>query len=99
MTSSSTTRLFEGSDHAKAYAQFRPSPPASLAEAVVAFLDADDGGSRRGLALDVGCGSGQSTAFLSPHFRRVVGTDISENQIREARGTLDRGRFPNVEFR
>lgn len=29
------------------------------------------------LALDVGCGSGQGTILLAPHFIQVVGTDVS----------------------
>jgi 2-polyprenyl-3-methyl-5-hydroxy-6-metoxy-1,4-benzoquinol methylase len=36
------------------------------------------------LAVDVGCGSGQSTQVLSPHFSRVVGLDVSEAQIKIA---------------
>lgn len=37
------------------------------------------------LVVDVGCGSGQGTRFLGEHFKKVVGTDISEAQIQEAR--------------
>lgn len=35
-------------------------------------------------AIDVGCGSGQSTRVLSPYFSRVVGTDVSPAQIQQA---------------
>ncbi|XP_042229481.1 putative methyltransferase DDB_G0268948 [Homarus americanus] len=35
-------------------------------------------------AIDVGCGSGQSTHILSPHFTSVTGLDISQAQITEA---------------
>uniref|UniRef100_A0A131YCY3 Methyltransferase n=1 Tax=Rhipicephalus appendiculatus TaxID=34631 RepID=A0A131YCY3_RHIAP len=38
-----------------------------------------------GLCVDVGCGPGQSTELFCPHFRKVVGTDISETQIGIAR--------------
>ncbi|XP_069497380.1 uncharacterized protein [Ambystoma mexicanum] len=37
------------------------------------------------LAVDVGCGTGQSTRVLAPHFQKVVGVDISEAQIGEAK--------------
>ena len=37
------------------------------------------------LALDIGCGTGQSTRILSPFFGRVLGTDISRAQIQNAR--------------
>ncbi|CAM4503474.1 unnamed protein product [Leuciscus chuanchicus] len=33
------------------------------------------------LAVDVGCGSGQGTELLAPHFMTVVGTDISSAQL------------------
>ncbi len=32
----------------------------------------------------MGCGAGSSTTQLSPHFSRVVGTDINWSQIQEA---------------
>ncbi|XP_010124842.1 PREDICTED: putative methyltransferase DDB_G0268948, partial [Chlamydotis macqueenii] len=47
------------------------------------------------LVVDVGCGSGQGTRFLAEHFKKVVGTDISEAQIQEAR---DATSPPNVSY-
>lgn len=47
------------------------------------------------LVVDVGCGSGQGTRFLAEHFKKVVGTDISEAQIQEAR---DAPSPPNVSY-
>ena len=32
-------------------------------------------------ALDIGCGSGQSTVALSQHFKEVIGADVSEAQL------------------
>lgn len=37
------------------------------------------------LAVDVGCGSGQSTHVLASRFEKVVGTDISKAQIEAAK--------------
>ncbi|XP_053327237.1 putative methyltransferase DDB_G0268948 [Spea bombifrons] len=37
------------------------------------------------LAVDVACGTGRSTRPLAPHFEKVIGIDISESQIHEAR--------------
>ena len=51
--------------------------------------------SLRALAVDVGCGSGQSTTILAPHFDKVVGLDISAAQIDEANKKEKPG---NVEF-
>lgn len=47
------------------------------------------------LVVDVGCGSGQGTRFLAEHFKKVVGTDISEAQIQEAR---DAPSLPSVSY-
>lgn len=47
------------------------------------------------LAVDVGCGSGQGTHFLGEHFKKVVGTDISEAQIQEAKDTPC---LPNISY-
>ena len=53
----------------------------------------------QGLAVDVGCGSGQSTNLLAPLFKRVVGLDVSESQIRVAEAQKSADLCPNVEFR
>jgi len=60
------------------YARFRPGYPSELA----AFLasQAPD----RQLAVDVGCGTGQLTQLLAPHFGKVVGLDPSADQIASA---------------
>ena len=47
------------------------------------------------LAVDVGCGSGQSTRPLAPYFKKVIGVDVSEAQIAKARCADNP---PNVEF-
>lgn len=62
----------------RAYARFRPEYPERLA-AFLASVAPD-----RRLALDVGCGNGQLTQLLAPHFDRVVGLDPSADQIANA---------------
>ena len=64
-------------------------------------------------AVDIGCGSGQSTELLSPYFQKVYGNpsfflsfsyenntilgyDVSENQIKEAR---TRNTISNIEYK
>lgn len=61
-----------------AYARFRPEYPPALAAWLAA--QAPD----RRLAVDVGCGNGQLTALLLPHFERVLGLDPSADQIANA---------------
>lgn len=48
------------------------------------------------LAVDVGCGSGQSADGLASNFNRVLGVDISESQIEQAVAT---NTCSNVEYR
>lgn len=45
--------------------------------------------------MDVGCGSGQGTHFLGQHFKKVVGMDISEAQVQEAKDTPC---MPNISY-
>jgi len=60
------------------YAAYRPDYPAALF-AGLANLCAE-----RELAWDCATGSGQAALGLAPHFRRVVATDASAEQIRHA---------------
>ncbi|XP_050695483.1 putative methyltransferase DDB_G0268948 isoform X3 [Eriocheir sinensis] len=76
-------RFFEGAAHAAAYARFRPHPPQSLIEEVMSYLKGKYNGTLAA-AVDVGCGSGQSTWVLAPHFTHVTGLDVSPAQITEA---------------
>ena len=78
-------RLFEGQEHAKLYAKYRPTYPNGVFEEIVKYCKS--GGEEKlhlGLAVDVGCGSGQSTRPLCRYFRHVIGTDVSEEQIKSA---------------
>jgi ubiquinone/menaquinone biosynthesis C-methylase UbiE/chorismate mutase len=42
------------------------------------------------LALDLGCATGAKSVMLSKHFERVVGYDISEDMIKEAKARLEK---------
>ncbi|MBT0663486.1 methyltransferase domain-containing protein [Geobacter pelophilus] len=66
------------SDQAAAYHEFRPVYPPAL----TAFFASRSPG--RSLAWDCGCGSGQFSAGLAGWFDRVVATDLSFQQIRQA---------------
>src|SRR5512135_2395424 len=67
------------SDHAAEYARSRPTYPAGLYRWLATIVPKHD------LAWDAGCGSGQATYALTDHFARVVGTDISPQQLEQAR--------------
>ncbi|XP_033028211.1 putative methyltransferase DDB_G0268948 isoform X2 [Lacerta agilis] len=78
------TRLFEDRAHAAFYQKYRFSPQENLQGVIFSYLEKKRVSPGQ-LAVDVGCGSGQSTRMLAKHFEKVVGTDISEAQIEEAR--------------
>jgi ubiquinone/menaquinone biosynthesis C-methylase UbiE len=60
------------------YARFRPTYPPRLFELVADYAPSRD------CAWDCGTGSGQAAAGLSSHFRRVIATDASSQQIEHA---------------
>lgn len=67
------------------YVKYRPMWPSRLPDVIASYIRKQPGGSDRlGKALDVGCGTGQSTLALCQHFRSVVGADTSEAQLEEA---------------
>ena len=91
-------RLFESSDHAKYYVQFRPDYPDSVVRTMVEYYASNNTDttvdSGHGTAVDVGCGSGQSTYPLRQHFNKVIGIDVSEKQIEHAKK-----KYSDVEFK
>ncbi|MGE0870104.1 MAG: class I SAM-dependent methyltransferase [Kofleriaceae bacterium] len=78
------------SDHFSAvstsYAAYRPHYPQALVDALADRAP-------RGVAWDVGCGSGQLSVKLASRFERVIATDPSQAQLAEA------PRHPHVEYR
>ncbi|MGO2751093.1 MAG: class I SAM-dependent methyltransferase [Pseudoclavibacter sp.] len=70
----------------RAYAQFRPTYPADLANGLAGLAPTID------LAVDVGCGNGQFTTRLGEAFDRVIGLDPSAEQITNA------SPHPHVEY-
>lgn len=66
------------SNHSQAYKAFRPSYPPEL----IAFLASTV--KRKDCAWDCATGNGQAALALAEHFTRVIATDGSANQIRNA---------------
>lgn len=84
---------FKTSEHAELYSKFRPSPPVELLERVVSHATSTEA------ALDVGCGSGQSTELLAGYFKRVIGSDVSQAQLTQAEARRDEKKLLNVEYK
>lgn len=90
-----THQLFEERDHAALYQKYRYSPPGEVKDIIIQYLDKKKERPHV-LAVDLGCGTGQITRQLAPHFQEVVGFDISEAQLEEARAVAG---YPNLTYR
>ncbi len=66
------------SDKSHLYKQFRPEYPSELIEFVISNVSNFD------LAWDCGTGNGQIAKEISTHFKKVLATDISEEQLLNA---------------
>ena len=66
------------------YAAYRPVYPAALFAWLAGLCPGPGTNAERGIAWDCATGSGQAALGLVPHFRQVVATDASAEQIRHA---------------
>ncbi|XP_069472049.1 putative methyltransferase DDB_G0268948 [Ambystoma mexicanum] len=88
-SSNPSIHSFKGQEHASLYRKFRFAPSPDIPKMVFNYLK-EKKEAPFALVADVGCGSGQSTRGLAPYFQKVVGVDVSEAQISEAKqNTLD----------
>ena len=79
------SQSFGSKDHAQLYAKHRPSYPDAMFEEIFKYCTSEKPHETSlDLAVDVGCGSGQSTRPFCRYFRHVIGTDVSEQQIKSA---------------
>ncbi|KAM9961082.1 hypothetical protein ACTFIW_010258 [Dictyostelium discoideum] len=72
----------------ESYKSFRPTYNGELYSIIDSYCD-----EKRDLAIDVGAGSGQATVKLAKLFKKVIGFDQSENQLKLAE------KAENVEYR
>ncbi|CAF0902034.1 unnamed protein product [Adineta steineri] len=78
-------QLFEEQDHTNKYRLYRPGYPRQLFEYIINYyFNGNQTDAKIPFALDVGCGSGQATVELSSYCDRVIGIDVSANQIAHA---------------
>jgi ubiquinone/menaquinone biosynthesis C-methylase UbiE len=75
------------SGHAVDYAKFRPGYPAALFDWIAAQTRGHD------LVWDCGCGNGQASAPLAERYAYVIGTDLSSQQVAQAKP------HPRIEYR
>ncbi|KAL3882225.1 hypothetical protein ACJMK2_028589 [Sinanodonta woodiana] len=87
------SEVYKGEILTSAYAKYRIQHPDWIFDSI--FDWCKDGSFL--LAVDVGCGSGQSCQQLCRHFTSVIGLDISEDQIKNAKSKY--GHDEKIEFR
>jgi trans-aconitate methyltransferase len=83
--------------HSQLYAKYRPATPACVVDCTLNFLreSIPEKEGKWDVAVDVGCGPGQSIGAFTKHFKKLYGFDVSQSQIDEAKLR----NFPNVEFK
>lgn len=91
-----TVRLFEYAAHAHIYSKYRPTYPIAVVEAITSYVTRLGGS--LGHALDVACGSGQSTFYLKDTFKLITGVDISKAQLEEAKSKCQKENIDNIQF-
>ncbi|XP_072032389.1 putative methyltransferase DDB_G0268948 [Amphiura filiformis] len=85
---------FTGLNHAALYNKYRPKPCPMVITKILEFLK-EKKKTQFLSAVDVACGSGQSTPVLGEYFESVLGCDISEAQVSEATKT---NTAPNIKY-
>ena len=92
-----TLQFYESEEITQYYSKYRPTFPPQLWKRIFDFQKKHSVG--YDLALDLACGSGQSTFELSNHFHHTIGVDISKTQIACAlEKTAVNRKGDNVEF-
>ncbi|GFO15270.1 trans-aconitate 2-methyltransferase [Plakobranchus ocellatus] len=84
--------LFIGKDVSSDYADHRHSYSEEVFKVISDYCR--EGIPDLNLAVDVGCGPGNSTVGFTKHFKQVIGVDISETQIALAPNSI-----PNCQFK
>jgi len=92
--SAKNKQVFEGDKYAEDYRKGRPKHPESLINEILNFLRLKYKG-ELDLAVDVGCGPGESTVILQPHFHKILGLDYSQSMIENAE---KHNSFSNIEY-
>ncbi|XP_075141335.1 putative methyltransferase DDB_G0268948 [Leptodactylus fuscus] len=78
-------RLFNKTTFSSIYQKDMIPASKEIVELILSYLKKKTDGQPLEMALDVGCGAGRYTIPLAPHFKKVLGTDISESIINVAK--------------
>ncbi|XP_066431457.1 putative methyltransferase DDB_G0268948 isoform X1 [Eleutherodactylus coqui] len=76
-----TSQVFKNPTFSSVYHKYMIPVSEEIINMVLSFVQVKRNGQPLELAVDVGCGTGRYTTPLAPHFKKVLGIDISESQI------------------
>ena len=82
----------------RAYAKYRPVYSNHIRKLYYLIYMKSKGCSGYDVAIDVACGSGQSTFLLADLFQNVTGIDVSKTQVDEALRKMENSTVSNVDF-
>ncbi|XP_077131010.1 putative methyltransferase DDB_G0268948 [Ranitomeya variabilis] len=77
--------LFKKSAFSLIYQKYMIPVSDEITNMALSYVKGKTNGRPLEMALDVGCGTGRYTLSLAPHFRKVLGLDISESQLNVAK--------------
>ena len=92
-----TISQFSNASISAAYAKFRPVYSKEVLKIITEYMKGE-GNPSFNTALDVACGSGQSTFLLCETFQQVTGVDVSNTQIQQASSRKESSGYSNVQF-
>ena len=89
--------FYDDPEVADKYLRYRPKYSSEVADIVMQFCGKHNDLSAQNLDLmvDVGCGSGQSSNIFQPYFKKIIGIDISPEQLKQAR---QQNKFGNINY-
>ncbi|CAH2306202.1 methyltransferase DDB_G0268948 isoform X1, partial [Pelobates cultripes] len=76
--------LFKNQDVSEVYHKYMTPVSSKVVDLILTYVEHKMGKPFK-LAVDVGCGTGNSTRKLAAHFQEVIGADSSESQLNVAR--------------
>ena len=94
-------RFYESPEIVDYYIKYRPSYNSEVAQRVMEFYKSRQPvkshfPDQLDLMVDVGCGSGQWANSFQPYFKKILGFDVSTEQIKQAKL---QNKFGNIEYR